>query len=342
MGAEKLDIAVVLQELGDPAGWRIPTGYPKSLALCVMDSIWSIGIRYSIVEGVLDRYLTQIGLGGLTASQSCLEGPRAFLTWVDAQGASEPKGEWLADRLGNRNRTSSRGGVLKADAVIQACELLREEGIETPSELLDNQVRLEPFWRSRVTGQKSGISWKYLLMLAGQSGVKPDRMIHRFMTRIGAPPGVTLEQFVDQIVCAVNLPAIDARVVDHRIWTIERSRPSEELSSIESAIEDFVKARDWEQFHTVKNLVLALTSEVGEVADIIRWKTDEELQHLFSSAEGRRRLGEELADVFIFLIRTAQVAGIDLASATLDKIASNDQKYPVEKSSGNARKHNEH
>jgi len=341
MGEEDFDIAVVLQELGDPSRWKVPTGYPESLALCVMDSIWSIGIRYSIVEGVLDRYLKQIGLAGLGASQSCLDGPGTVLAWVDAQGATEPKGEWLADRLENRNRTSSRGGVLKAAAVIQACELLKNEGVETTADLLENQDRLESLWRSKVPGQKSGISWKYLLMLAGQSGVKPDRMVHRFMRRVGVPLDVSPEAFVEEIVELVGMASIDARVVDHRIWMVERSRSPEELSSIESAIEDFVRARDWEQFHTVKNLVLALTSEVGEIADIVRWKTDDELTTFLASDDGRTRLGEELADAFIFLVRTAQVAGINLASATLEKLTLNDVKYPVQSSKGNSRKHNE-
>lgn len=340
MGASQFDISIALQELGDPVDWKIPTGYRNSLALCAIDAIWSIGIRYSTVERVLDRYLALRGLGGLKAAQDCTDGPVAFLEWCGGLDGPD-KADALADALGNRNRTSSRSGVLKADAVIEACELLSREGIESTKELLEHEARLEELWRSEIPGQKSGISWKYLLMLAGQAGVKPDRMIHRFMKRMGAPPEVTPEQFVDQIVFAVNMPEIDARVVDHRIWTIERSRPPEELSSIESAIQDFVKARDWEQFHTNKNLVLALTSEVGEVADIVRWKTDEELHQLTSSVEGRQRLGEELADVFIFLVRTAQVAGVDLASATLDKIDSIDQKYPVESSRGNARKHNE-
>lgn len=199
----------------------------------------------------------------------------------------------------------------------------------------------EVVWRSKVPGQKSGISWKYLLMLAGQSGVKPDRMLHRFMRRVGVPLDLSPEAFVEEIVELVGMASIDARVVDHRIWMVERSRSPEELSSIESAIEDFVTARDWEQFHTVKNLVLALTSEVGEIADIVRWKTNDELTTFLASDDGRTRLGEELADVFIFLVRTAQVAGINLASATLEKLALNNVKYPVESSKGNSRKYNE-
>jgi len=166
-------------------------------------------------------------------------------------------------------------------------------------------------------------------------------MVHRFMRRVGVPLDVSPEAFVEEIVEFVGMASIDARVVDHRVWMVVRSRSPEELSSTESAIKDFVGVRDWQQFHTVKNLVPALSSEVGEIADIVRWKTDDELTTFLASADGRTRLGEELAEAFIFLVRTAQVAGIDLASATLEKLTLNDVKYPVESSKGNSRKHNE-
>lgn len=306
----------------------------------MIDAVWSIGVRYSSVERVLDAYLNQRGLGGLEASQACLDGPTAFLQWVGTIG-SPSTADGLAESLGNRQRTSTRGGALKAEAVLQAFQLLTREGIEKTADLLANEERLEELWRKQIIGQKSGISWKYLLMLAGKQGVKPDRMVHRFMKRMGVPADMTPERFVQLVVETIDDPSMNAREVDHRIWSIERSRSPEELSSIEDAVEEFVRVRDWQKFHSVKNLVLALVSEIGEVADVIRWKTDDEVQHFLAMEDGRKRLGEELADVFIFLIRTAQMAGIDLSSATLQKIALNDENYPVDLSKGNAQKHDE-
>lgn len=105
-----------------------------------------------------------------------------------------------------------------------------------------------------------------------------------------------------------------------------------------AAIEEFVRERDWEKLHTVKNLTLALTSEVGEVADLVRWMIDEELATYLSSSDGKQRLAEELADVLIFLVRTAQDADIALLDAVIDKIRLNGERYPLEKARGNARK----
>ena len=336
----ELDIAFVLQELGEPANWERPTGYRSSLALCVLDSIWSIGIRYSTVKKVLNLYLQQRGLAGLSASQACTDGPTEFLGWYPALGQpSSP--ERLAEAVQNQNRTSSRGGVLKAEAVIQAMTLLQQLGIETTDALLEREDELGSLWKSQIAGQRSGISWTYLLMLAGKPGVKPDRMVHRFMTRMGAPRGMSPEEFVALIHTELDDSRITPSDVDHQIWLTERSERPTEFSDVGVAIEEFVRERDWEKFHTVKNLTLALTSEVGEVADLVRWMTDDELATYLSSSDGKQRLAEELADVLIFLVRTAQVADIALLNAVIDKIRLNGERYPVDKAKGNASKYNE-
>ncbi len=334
------DISFALRELGDPSTWERPTGYRSSLALCVVDSIWSIGIRYSTVKKVLNLYLHERGLEGLSASQACTDGPTEFLAWYEALGQpSSP--ERLAEAVQNRNRTSSRGGVLKAEAVIQAMTLLQQLGIETTDALLEREDELGSLWKSQIAGQRSGISWAYLLMLAGKPGVKPDRMVHRFMTRMGAPRRMSPEEFVALIHTELDDSRIIPTDIDHQIWLTERSERPTEFSDVGVAIEEFVRERDWEKFHTVKNLTLALTSEVGEVADLVRWMTDNEVATYLSSSDGKQRLGEELADVLIFLIRIGQVSGINLLDAALQKIQLNEEKYPIHKSKGIARKSTE-
>jgi NTP pyrophosphatase (non-canonical NTP hydrolase) len=126
-----------------------------------------------------------------------------------------------------------------------------------------------------------------------------------------------------------------------------------ELPKLQSEIDQFAKERNWEQFHTVKNLVLALVGEVGELAEIVQWKTDSEIETELSPAgllaraiteplsygsDLKSRLEEELADVFIYLLRIASVSDIDLMRAAEIKMQLNRARYTIEKSKGNAKK----
>jgi dCTP diphosphatase len=81
--------------------------------------------------------------------------------------------------------------------------------------------------------------------------------------------------------------------------------------------------------------------EIGEVAELIQWKSDGEIEQFLQTAQGRERMSEEIADVFIYLIRLAQKSGIDLVEATFSKIALNESKYPIEVSRGSATKYSE-
>ena len=128
------DISFALRELGEPSTGKRPTGSRSPLTLCVLASTWSIGIRYSNVEKVLGRYLEHRGYDGLSASQRCTDGPSEFLAWYEGLGRpSSP--ERLAEAVRNRNRSSSRGGVLKAEAAIQAMTLFQELSVETTDSL---------------------------------------------------------------------------------------------------------------------------------------------------------------------------------------------------------------
>jgi hypothetical protein len=217
-------IAEALEILGDPAEWKMPDGYKNSLALCVMDSIWSIGIKYQTVVRVLDRYLEQRGFGGIRDAQKCADGPSDFLEWVKGLNAHEKAADEVSLRLKNGNKTSSaHNAVLKSEAVIQACQILQSMNVESTFDLISRIDEVKPHWLYEVPGQRSGISWRYLLMLSGSPGVKPDRMVLRFLERIGVDASiVTAEDFVEIIVQKINLPHINATAVDHRIWSVER------------------------------------------------------------------------------------------------------------------------
>ena len=111
-----------------------------------------------------------------------------------------------------------------------------------------------------------------------------------------------------------------------------------ELSQFQTEIAQFAKERDWEKFHTIKNLVLALVGEAGELASVVQWLESVDKEFLDSNLGIRQDLADELADVFIYLLRIADVAGIDILKASEEKMQKNSARYTVDKSFGNAEK----
>ncbi|MFB7724441.1 nucleotide pyrophosphohydrolase [Nocardia sp. NPDC056100] len=103
----------------------------------------------------------------------------------------------------------------------------------------------------------------------------------------------------------------------------------------------FSQRRDWERFHTPKNLVMALTGEVGELAEIFQWLTPEQSQAICDDELGRVKVEHEVADVMMYLLRLAAVLDIDLASAVQTKLLVNEERYPVELARGRAAKYSE-
>lgn len=110
------------------------------------------------------------------------------------------------------------------------------------------------------------------------------------------------------------------------------------LSDLREALASFAQDRDWDQFHSVKNLILALVGEVGELSEVFQWLNEEQISNL--NEEDRDRAEEELADVFLYLIRLADKLDIDLIEAANAKLLLNAEKYPVEAAKGNAVKYN--
>ena len=111
------------------------------------------------------------------------------------------------------------------------------------------------------------------------------------------------------------------------------------FNDLAAALRAFAAERDWEQFHTPKNLAAALTVEAGEVLEHFQWLTPE--QSLALPAEERAKVALELADVLLYLVRLADRTGVDLERAAWDKLALNAQKYPADKARGSARKYTE-
>lgn len=110
------------------------------------------------------------------------------------------------------------------------------------------------------------------------------------------------------------------------------------VEALQGAIREFVRERDWEQFHLPKNLILALTGELGELAELFQWRTPEESDPTALEAETREAVCAELADVFIYLLRLSDVLDVDLVAAAWDKLALNAERYPVSEVRGSAEK----
>ncbi len=102
-----------------------------------------------------------------------------------------------------------------------------------------------------------------------------------------------------------------------------------DVRRLELALAAFASARDWEPFHTPRNLIMALTGEVGELSEIFQWMTDQEAREAGRSPETAEHVGEELADVLLYLVRLSSVLGVDLNAAVVDKLEKNAIKYPV-------------
>jgi len=115
-------------------------------------------------------------------------------------------------------------------------------------------------------------------------------------------------------------------------------RPS--IDELTKQLLEFRDARDWRQFHSLKDLILSLSLEAGELLELTQWKPEKNFEEEAAGEEMRQRLSEECADVFLYLLLITERAGIDIQRAAAEKIASNDLKYPVAKSRGTAAKYN--
>ena len=111
------------------------------------------------------------------------------------------------------------------------------------------------------------------------------------------------------------------------------------IQDLQHLLRDFVAERDWEQFHTPKNLVMALAGEVGELTEIFQWLTPEQSATVLADPARATQVREEIADIFAYLLRLADVLGVDLEASLLDKTAKNAAKYPVETARGTADKY---
>jgi len=221
------DVAKVVraceERLSPLAEWKQFDGYPVSLALCVLDAIWSINARYPITRGVIQRYRGQRRWQGNPDQDGLPE----LLTFYSAIGGVNS----FIETVGTRNRVSTQPDAMrKGEAVFRAANALHDLGIDTAEQFrsADGTPLGEQAYDAwcAIPGQRSGISWRYLRMLAGLPDVKPDRMVIRFLASVldVDESGVGPDRAVALVRAAAGHFDVDQRALDHEIWAYQSGK----------------------------------------------------------------------------------------------------------------------
>lgn len=221
-------VADSLESTFDLSALELPPEYEYScLPLCLIDAIFSIGATYASTRNTVLRYWRHSQPDG--AAMHSAPGTTEpisvgdLIEDIESEGGAE---EYAANVLGNRQRTSSKNGILKSEAVLRAAEVLSRHGIQT---LADFREKLEEEVENEflgIPGQGSGISLSYLKMLCGdESLVKPDRHIKRFLEELGVDPESAQAAISDAVErLRRDHPGITVRKVDYAIWFCMKSR----------------------------------------------------------------------------------------------------------------------
>jgi hypothetical protein len=215
-------VAAVEAQLGDLGAWGVPERF-ESVALALLAAVWSIGVRYQSVDNVLARYRAERLATGHDAGTDRPEDLRRF---IESCGGAEG----FALRMRNQQRTSTRNGILKAEAVLREAEILEREGVAVAGDVLgadeDRLDRLRARWVT-VPGQGSGVSWHAFAMLIGLADVKPDRMIRRYLAAALGLPGeaaVGVEDARRIVMAAAAHLEVAPQALDNAIWAYQSRR----------------------------------------------------------------------------------------------------------------------
>ncbi len=210
---------------------RLPPEYEySSLSLCVIDAVYSIGVKYIDVQGVVHRYCQFFDIPKHRPDASVLPALESQDSLHDlCARISELGTERMANEVfGNRQRTSTRNGILKADAIARFAHELIAHGINHFQDIRwPPPAKLEAAIK-KIPGQRSGISLQYFWMLAGSNDlIKPDRMVLRFLKEVlqrdvAVDEATTLLTKVARELRAQH-PQLTPRALDYAIWSYQRS-----------------------------------------------------------------------------------------------------------------------
>ena len=115
--------------------------------------------------------------------------------------------------------------------------------------------------------------------------------------------------------------------------------PLIDVRALGEALAAFAAERNWDQYHSPKNLTMALSGEIGELSEIFQWLSEDDSRSVAVNPETATAVREELADVMLYLVRLAYVLGVDLNEAVIQKLQKNTENYPVDKSHGSNKKY---
>ncbi|WP_234884226.1 heme peroxidase [Mycolicibacterium aubagnense] len=208
------------RDLGDPAGWPKPVRYPNSLALCMIDAIYATGARHLTVDRIIGRYRSyRAGQGG----DADTDGARELLANVEALGGPQ---QW-AGQIGNRRPTSTaKDAPLRSVALTEAAQALVGLGIRTAEELRVVAADPEPAKEAKsawcaVPGQRSGFTWRFLLMLAELPGA--DRTVAGYVARESGDDGSV--DAGELLTAVADAAGWDVDALHQAIWRFESRRP---------------------------------------------------------------------------------------------------------------------
>lgn len=111
------------------------------------------------------------------------------------------------------------------------------------------------------------------------------------------------------------------------------------ISELKESIKKFRDERNWQKYHTPKNLAESISIEAAELLEKFQWKSEEEINELLNDPNYKDEIKEELADVFNYCLALSNVLDIDLSEALLEKVKQNSEKYPVDKTKGEYKKY---
>ncbi|MGX9672378.1 heme peroxidase [Mycobacterium sp. HM-7] len=210
------------RDLGDPVDWPAPVGYPDSLALCIIDAIYAPGARHLTVDKIIERYRSyRAGQGG----DADTDGAPELLANVEALGGPQ---QWAA-QIGNRRPTSTaKDAPLRSLALTEVAQSLVALGIRTTEDL--RVISADPELASQarrvwcaVPGQRSGFTWRFLLMLAQVPGT--DRTVAAYVAReIGDCGPAEAAALVGAVAGAAGW---DVAALSQAIWRFESRRPGQ-------------------------------------------------------------------------------------------------------------------
>ncbi|MEX0970382.1 MAG: hypothetical protein WD046_08075 [Paracoccaceae bacterium] len=202
-----------------------------SLPLCVVDAVFSIGVRYASTQKVVSNLCSYTGWARFASSREARGagecGPSDLVALFDAHGI-----EGMTEAVfQNRQRTSSRSGILKAEAVLLFCRALLEAGINSYTDFDQDRREYAEAMILGLPGQSSGIAFDYFMMLAGDNNlIKPDRMVQRY---VGNALGLNTIPQPRQAAILVRLAAKELLrrghhwsplSLDHAIWKHQSSK----------------------------------------------------------------------------------------------------------------------